>query len=69
MLLTSIYIVLTYVLTDQPMEWDRFIKFMAVGLMMAVISESLGLAISARLNIVVSIVFISIYIYLFMYIV
>ncbi|XP_054261169.1 ATP-binding cassette subfamily G member 4-like [Macrosteles quadrilineatus] len=51
-ILGCIYIALAYVLTDQPLEWERGIKFCVICLMMGIISESLGLAIASRLNIV-----------------
>uniref|UniRef100_A0A1B6G7Z6 ABC transporter domain-containing protein n=1 Tax=Cuerna arida TaxID=1464854 RepID=A0A1B6G7Z6_9HEMI len=51
-MLSSIYIVLAYTMTDQPMEWERGIKFCMICLLTAIISESLGLAIASRLNIV-----------------
>lgn len=50
--LGTIYIILTYVMTDQPMEWERCIKFLVVCHLVSCCSESLGLAISARLSIV-----------------
>jgi hypothetical protein len=51
--LGSIYIVLAYVLTDQPLEWERGVKFGVMCLLMAILSESFGLAIASRLSIVV----------------
>lgn len=50
--LGTIYILLAYILTDQPMELERCIKFLVICHLVSLGSESLGLAISARLNIV-----------------
>lgn len=52
--LSSIYIVMVYLITGQPMEWERAIKFSVICLMIAIVSECFGLAIASRLNIVVS---------------
>nr|AIN44110.1 ATP-binding cassette sub-family G member 1-like protein [Laodelphax striatellus] len=46
------YSLLTYFMTDQPMEYERVLKFILVCLMISIVSEAMGLAISARLNIV-----------------
>nr|QIK02748.1 ATP-binding cassette sub-family G member 1-like protein [Nilaparvata lugens] len=46
------YALLTYFMTDQPMEYERVLKFILVCLMISIVSEAMGLAISARLNIV-----------------
>ncbi|XP_075225271.1 ATP-binding cassette sub-family G member 4-like isoform X2 [Lycorma delicatula] len=46
------YIIMTYVMTDQPMEYERMLKFILVCLMISFASEAMGFAISARLNIV-----------------
>lgn len=50
--LGTIYIGLTYFLTNQPMEWERCIKFLVVCHLVSFSSEGLGFAISARLSIV-----------------
>lgn len=53
-LLGTIYVVLVYILTDQPMELDRLLMFYLVCMLTGVISESLGLLIGSQLTIVVS---------------
>lgn len=52
--LGAIYCSLVYVLTDQPLEVRRALMFFTVCLMIALISEAIGMAISSTLNIVVS---------------
>lgn len=54
MVLSSMYIGVVYTMTNQPLEFDRIIMFFSVCVMIALISESIGLAISSTLNIIVS---------------
>ncbi|KAL1506848.1 hypothetical protein ABEB36_006134 [Hypothenemus hampei] len=51
LILGSIYIILVYVLTDQPMEFDRLGTFYTICILTGIISESLGLLIASQLNI------------------
>ncbi|KAF2894578.1 hypothetical protein ILUMI_11595, partial [Ignelater luminosus] len=41
------FIVITYLMTDQPLEWHRFLKFCLVCLLVAFASEGLGYAIGS----------------------
>lgn len=50
----TLYVAIVYVLTDQPMEFDRIAMFYGICVMTAFISESFGLMISSTLNIIVS---------------
>ncbi|XP_049825936.1 ATP-binding cassette subfamily G member 4-like isoform X2 [Aethina tumida] len=51
-ILGTVYLSLVYLLSDQPLEYMRMIKFFSVCLLTGVISESFGLLISSQLNIV-----------------
>lgn len=51
---TSAYVVIVYVLTDQPLELDRCAMFLSISLIIGIISESLGLLLSSFLSVVVS---------------
>ncbi|CAH0387257.1 unnamed protein product [Bemisia tabaci] len=55
MMLSTVYIVLAYFLTDQPMEWSRGLKFAAICYLIAITSEGMALTISSRLSIVNSV--------------
>lgn len=53
-ILSSIYIGITYFLTNQPLEWDRGIKFAIVCFMVSLSSESMAYAISSQFSVTVS---------------
>lgn len=48
------YITMIYVMSDQPLEYKRIAMFYAIAVMIALTSESLGVLISARLSLIVS---------------
>uniref|UniRef100_A0A1A9WZY3 ABC transporter domain-containing protein n=1 Tax=Glossina brevipalpis TaxID=37001 RepID=A0A1A9WZY3_9MUSC len=48
---TSIYIIITYKLTDQPAELFRLVLFCMIVFLTALVGQSIGLAIGASLNI------------------
>lgn len=48
----TIYICVVYWLSDQPLEWYRLLQFVIVCHLMGFTSESFGLAIASRLNLV-----------------
>ncbi|ENN81368.1 hypothetical protein YQE_02234, partial [Dendroctonus ponderosae] len=50
--LRSLYIILVYVLTDQPMEIGRLATFYAICMLTGIISESFGLLIASQLSLV-----------------
>lgn len=52
-----IYVAIVYFMTNQPMELERILKFTMIITLIALASEALGLAISSRLDIVVSFFF------------
>lgn len=56
-ILSSVYIAITYFLTNQPMEWDRGIKFSVVCLLVSLSSESMAYAISSQFNVTNSVFF------------
>ncbi|CAI6349564.1 unnamed protein product [Macrosiphum euphorbiae] len=56
-ILSSVYIAITYFLTNQPLEWERGIKFSVVCLMVSLSSESLAYAISSQFNVTNSVFF------------
>jgi hypothetical protein len=51
----TIYVFSVYWLSDQPLELVRMGQFLVVCLLIGFVSETLGLSISSRLDIVVSI--------------
>jgi hypothetical protein len=53
-----IYVSIAYYITDMPIEWIRIGKFSIICYLIGLTSESLGLAISSQLNVVVSYPFI-----------
>ncbi|KAE9541600.1 hypothetical protein AGLY_003591 [Aphis glycines] len=57
LILSSVYIVITYLLTNQPLEWERGIKFSVVCLMVSLSSESMAYAISSQFNVTNSVFF------------
>ncbi|XP_050295713.1 ATP-binding cassette sub-family G member 1-like [Anthonomus grandis grandis] len=52
LVLGSLYIILVYILTDQPMEIGRLAIFYAICMLTGIISESLGLLIASQLSLV-----------------
>lgn len=50
----TVYVISVYWLSDQPLELVRMGQFLVVCLLIGFVSESLGLSISSRLDIVVS---------------
>lgn len=48
------YVTIIYLTTGQPIEWHRMTMFFSVVLLIGMISESLGIIISAWLSMVVS---------------
>jgi hypothetical protein len=50
----TVYVLSVYWLSDQPLEFVRIGQFLVVCLLIGFVSESLGLSISSRLDIVVS---------------
>ncbi|XP_050422487.1 ATP-binding cassette subfamily G member 4-like [Adelges cooleyi] len=50
-LLSSVYIAITYCLTDQPLEMSRVIKFSVVCLLVSLSSESMAYAISSQFSV------------------
>ncbi|GLV33100.1 uncharacterized protein CBL_10447 [Carabus blaptoides fortunei] len=51
-LLATMYIGVVYTVTNQPLELQRVVMFLTVCVMIGLISESIGLAISSTLNII-----------------
>jgi len=49
----TVYVLSVYWLSDQPLEFERMGQFLVVCLLIGFVSESLGLSISSRLDIVV----------------
>ncbi|XP_030747242.1 ATP-binding cassette sub-family G member 4-like [Sitophilus oryzae] len=50
--LGSVYVILVYTLSDQPMEFDRLTHFYLICMLTGVISESFGLLIASHLSLV-----------------
>lgn len=48
------YLTITYPMSDQPLEWRRIFMFYSIAIMVALISESLGLLLASRLSLIVS---------------
>lgn len=53
------YITMIYTMSDQPLELNRMLMFYSIALLIALTSESLGILISSRLSLIVSIFFFS----------
>ena len=53
-LCTSVYLVITYFMTAQPMDADRFFKYLALGVYVSLISQTLGFLIGTIFPIEVS---------------
>ncbi|KAJ8922757.1 hypothetical protein NQ315_007792 [Exocentrus adspersus] len=51
-ILGTVYVLLVYTLSDQPMEIDRLLMFYLVCMLTGIVSESLGLLIASQLTIV-----------------
>jgi len=52
--LAIMYVTMVYFMTDQPVDLRRMCMFYAISVLISLASESLGLLIASRLNIVVS---------------
>lgn len=50
-LFTSVYVVVVYYLTSQPMEWKRVCMFVLICLLTSLVAQSLGLLIGAGLSV------------------
>lgn len=50
------YITMIYTMSGQPLEFSRMAMFYAIAVMIALTSESLGVLISSRLSLIVSII-------------
>lgn len=50
---------MVYLMTDQPIEWNRMIIFYFIALLTSMTSESFGLLVSSRLSIIVSGIYIA----------
>ena len=48
---TSVYVIVVYVLTAQPLEADRLAKFVMICVLTSLVAQSLGLLIGAGLSI------------------
>lgn len=53
LVLGTIYLVIVYIITGQPLEFSRGIKFFATCYLCSLIGESMGCAIGTTLSIVV----------------
>lgn len=56
-LFTSLYVSVSYFLTDQPMETCRFLNYLVIMLIVGAVSESLGMVLGSIFNVVVSLCF------------
>ncbi|XP_076257356.1 ATP-binding cassette subfamily G member 4-like isoform X2 [Rhynchophorus ferrugineus] len=52
LILGSVYVILVYILSDQPMEMDRLGHFYLICMLTGVISESFGLLIASHLSLI-----------------
>lgn len=50
-LFASVYVVVVYYLTSQPMEWKRVCMFVLICLLTSLVAQSLGLLIGAGLSV------------------
>lgn len=55
MFLCTVYVSVSYYLTQQIQEWPRFAMFLAVNQFSVIISECIGLSLGTTINPVVSI--------------
>lgn len=51
---SSIYITITYLMTDQPLEFERYVKMILTGMMVTICADGLGIFLGTILNPVVS---------------
>lgn len=54
-LFSSVYSTITYLMTEQPMELDRFLKFVLVYMLTAVMADAFGTFLGTLITPVVSI--------------
>jgi ATP-binding cassette, subfamily G (WHITE), member 1 len=50
-LCTSLYILITYFLTDQPLEWSRFAGFFIINLLCTFVAQGLGMVVSSLFSV------------------
>lgn len=50
-LFASVYVMVVYYLTSQPMEWERVSMFVLICLLTSLVAQSLGLLIGAGLSV------------------
>lgn len=50
-LCTIIYILITYFLTNQPLEWSRFTAFFTINLLCTFVAQGLGMIVSSLFNV------------------
>lgn len=50
-LCTIVYIVITYFLTSQPLEWSRFSMFFIINLLCTFVAQGLGMIVSSLFNV------------------
>lgn len=53
-LFSSVYSTITYLMTEQPMELDRFLKFVLVYMLTAVMADAFGTFLGTLITPVVS---------------
>lgn len=58
-ILTSIYVIIAYFMTDQPLEVYRFTIFLLTMLVVGCVSESVGMILGSIFNVVVSLSYFS----------
>ena len=59
------YITMIYIMSDQPLEYTRMAMFYSIAVLIALTSESLGVLISSRLSLIVSVFFLHSFLVLF----
>lgn len=52
--LALMYLSIVYLMSNQPLEWFRFVMLFTISFLTALTSDSFGLLVSSRLNLVVS---------------
>lgn len=50
-LFSSVYVIVVYYLTSQPMEWQRVTMFVCICVLTSLVSQSLGLLIGAGMSV------------------
>jgi ATP-binding cassette, subfamily G (WHITE), member 1 len=50
-LCTSLYILITYILTSQPLEWSRFAGFFIINLLCSFVAQGLGMVVSSLFSV------------------